>query len=117
MRKIESLDDQMRGTVTYEMPDGRFVRLDAFAVREYGAVALLREHGYEPPDGRVDVMQRGQRVGTVPVSFEPMNIKSASFFYDPRPGDFTRDGDVWIASHTLGPGDLEAVPGFERFQR
>lgn len=60
----------------------------------------------------IPVFQSGRRIGTLPPSFDPMAIKSTSFFYDPRPGDFKRDGDTWIANRTLGPGDLEAVPGF-----
>lgn len=68
--------------------------------------------------GRVDeteravVMQDGRRVGYLPPNFNPATVKSTSFFYTPRPSDFRREGDVWIADHMLGPGDLEAVPGF-----
>ena len=61
---------------------------------------------------RVDVMQDGRKIGTVPPSFDPAKIKSMSLFYDPRPGDFRLDGEVWVAAKMLGPGDLEAVPGF-----
>jgi hypothetical protein len=39
-------------------------------------------------------------------------MTSRNFLYDPRPGDFKRTAEGWIASGTLGPGDLEAVPGF-----
>lgn len=60
----------------------------------------------------IAVMQEGRRVGTVPPSFNPNNIESRNQLYRPRPGDFRRDGDVWIANEWLGPGDLEAVPGF-----
>lgn len=68
---------------------------------------------------RVDVMQEGRKIGTVPPSFDPAAIKSTSFMYDPRPGDFRFDGSAWVASNMLGPGDLEAVPGFvwDREQR
>src|SRR5262249_13657146 len=62
--------------------------------------------------GHVPVIQDGRRVGTVPPSFDPGDIRSTSFLYTPRPGDFRREGDAWIASDSLGPGDLEAVPGF-----
>jgi hypothetical protein len=61
---------------------------------------------------RIMVLQHGRRVGSVPPSFDPRAIKSGSFFYDVRPGDFIREGDHWKASRTLGPGDLESVPGF-----
>lgn len=61
---------------------------------------------------RVDVIQCGRKVGTVPPTFDPARIKSKSFLYDPRPGDFRWDGVAWVASMVLGPGDLEAVPGF-----
>lgn len=60
----------------------------------------------------VPVIQHGRRIGWLPPSFDPMRIKSTSFLYEPRPGDFVRDGEHWNASRTLGPGDLEAVPGF-----
>lgn len=61
---------------------------------------------------RIAVMQDGQRIGTVMPSFDPDNIRSRSPLYRPRPGDFRREGDVWVASPMLGNGDLEAVPGF-----
>jgi len=61
---------------------------------------------------RIAVMQDGRRVGTVMPSFDPDNIDSRSPLYRPRPGDFRREGDVWIASTMLGNGDLESVPGF-----
>lgn len=61
---------------------------------------------------RVPVVQNGRLIGTVPPSFDPLKIKSTSIWYDPRPGDFVPDRDVWIAARTLGPSDLEAVPGF-----
>jgi hypothetical protein len=58
------------------------------------------------------VYQHGMKIGTVPPGFDPARIKSTSPWYSPRPGDFVRDGDHWVAARTLGPGDLEAVPGF-----
>lgn len=66
------------------------------------------------PTERLPVMQHGQRIGTMAPDFDPHNVKSLSFMYDPRHGDFQRDGDVWIASRTLGYGDFEAISGFER---
>jgi hypothetical protein len=114
MRKIESVVNDMRGIVTYELTKDRWIDLDARAVAEFGAARLIREAGYGHllETERVAVFQHGRKVGTVPPNFEPLNIKSNTFMYDVRPGDFKRDGDKWIASRTLGPGDLEAVPGF-----
>jgi len=114
MRRVESIQDEMNGTVTYELGNGRFVTLDARAVREYGAAEILRHMGHEFSTERVKVMQRGHYVGTVPGDFDPLNIQSRTFLYDPRPGDFRRDGDIWIVADMLGPGDLEAIPRFER---
>jgi hypothetical protein len=114
MRRIESISDRTRGTVTYELKDGFVVCLDGRDVRKYGAAELIRDMGYGHllPSERVPVMRRGRCIGTLPPDFDPMSAKVNSLFYDLRPGDFRREGDVWIACHTLGPGDLEAVPGF-----
>jgi hypothetical protein len=112
MRKIESPEDQMRGTVTYELDDGRFICLDARQVRDYGLEEMLKGYGVDVPKGRVPVFQRGRQIGTVPATFEPAAIKSMSFLYDVRPGDFYRTSEGWEASKTMGPGDFEAVPGF-----
>lgn len=111
MRRVE---DQMTGDVICYFDDGMAQRFDRRSVQEYGLPELLKWAGRSAdiPTGRLDVMQHGRKVGTVPATFDPMNIKSSSFWYEPRGGDFTREGDVWLASRTLGPGDLEAVPGF-----
>lgn len=61
---------------------------------------------------RLPVMQDGHQVGTLPSTFDPFAIRSRSPFYQPRQGDFRRDGDAWVAHPSLGPGDLGAVPGF-----
>jgi hypothetical protein len=60
----------------------------------------------------VPVFQHGRHVGSVPYDFEPFAIRSRNPLYDPRSGDFRRTAEGWIASNTLGPGDLEAIPGF-----
>jgi hypothetical protein len=114
VKRIESEMDTARGVITYDLGDGRYVTLDALAVQRYGAVKMLRAYGVGMPKAtdRVVVMQDGRRVGTAPGDFDPYFIKSTSFMYDPRPGDFKREGDVWVASRMLGGGDLECVPGF-----
>ena len=68
--------------------------------------------GQATATGRIPVLQDGRCIGTVPASFDPLRINSQSWMYTPRPGDFERQGDAWVASLTMGPGDLEAVPGF-----
>lgn len=112
MRKIERIDDDMRGVVTYEIGDGRWITLDARAVREYGLKTILEAHGVELPDERIPVFQDGREIGTVSAYFEPSAIKSTSYFYDVRPGDFKRTKAGWEAARSLGPGDLQAVPDF-----
>lgn len=102
--------------MTFELSNGQRLRCSAMAVEEAGGVELLRRAGYGHllPTERVPVMQCGKRVGSLPPDFDSMRIKSLSFLYDPRPGDFVRDGDAWVASKMLGPGDFEMVPGFRR---
>jgi hypothetical protein len=116
VRLIESIEDQMRGVVTYELPNGQRACFDARTVQKYGLAELMRAEGLGEfvPTERLPVMHHGERVGTMSPEFDPNNVKSLSFMYDPRPGDFKREGDVWVAARTLGYGDLEAISGFER---
>lgn len=117
MRYCPSLEDDRHGVRTYELADGRRIRLDARAVREYGAATLLHGAGYMDDPMKLPrrpVYQDGRKVGTLPGSFDPSAIRSSTFLYDPRPGDFVEDGDGWRADRKLGPGDLEAVVGFQR---
>ena len=51
------------------------------------------------------VFQHGKEIGTLSASWHPSDARR-SFLYEPRPGDFKRDGDKWIADPMLGPGDL-----------
>lgn len=114
MKRIDSIEDQMRGFVTYEATNGQRIRLDTHAVYTYGAAELMRSAGLPTPTERLPVIHHGQQVGTMAPDFDPDNVKSNSFWYDPRPGDFRRDGDTWVAARTLGPGDVDAVAGFVR---
>jgi hypothetical protein len=114
---IDSVEDQMRDVVTVEDvrsdgSRGTRICLAGSAVRAYGLVGCLKRAGFEVPTERQTVKQYGQSIGTVPGSFEPMDIRSTSFWYEPRDGDFKWDGSAWIAADSLGPGDFEAVPGF-----
>jgi hypothetical protein len=108
------MEDEMHGVVTFELDGGRRVRVDARTAREIGPSGVAKYLGIETPRGRLPVRQGGELVGTVPADFDPYFIRSKSFLYDPRPGDFTREGTCWIANAALGLGDLEAVPGFVR---
>ncbi len=68
---------------------------------------------------RVPVMQGGQRIGYLPSTFDPDNIRCERRWYTPRHGDFKRAGDTWVAAWSLGPGDFEEIHGFldERYCR
>lgn len=99
--------------VTYELPDGRRIDVDKDTVESYGIRKIARQFGIEMSAERVPVFHHGERVGTVPAEFDPSFIKSKSLFYDPRPGDFTRTEDGWVAHQSLGPGDVASVPGFQ----
>lgn len=117
MKRIESIEDQMRGIVTYEASNGQRIRMDAQMAREFGPAELMRSAGLPVPTERLPVIHHGQRVGTMAPEFDPDFIKSLNYFYDPRPGDFRREGDTWVAARTLGPGDIDAVSGFKRETR
>lgn len=103
----------------YEIPDGQIVILDRDQVRKHGAHALIRHLGLEPfapgeEGSMIPVFQEGVKVGVVGATFDPETYRSASLFHSPRAGDFRREGDRWIASPSLCPGDLDAIPHFRR---
>lgn len=114
MKRIESVMDDVRGTVTYEVGSGRWATFDRRAVEEYGLARLLEEYGVEMPTERVPVIQYGRRIGTMPPDFDPAFARSNSFMYDPRPGDFRREGDTWVVGRTMGASDVDCVVGFIR---
>jgi hypothetical protein len=118
MKRIESIEDEMRGVATYEFPSGQRVCFDKRMVEALGLHEALKREGLgdKVPTERVPVMQYGRRVGTMPPDFDPLFAKSRSFLYDYRPGDLRREGEVWIANRTLGASDLDLLVGFEREQ-
>ena len=116
-RRRESPLDDMNGWTTYTWVENgqyRAIRVDLRSLREHGIRTILEAQGlgHVIPTERVSVHQNGKQIGTVPGDFDPLAVKSKSFFFDMRPGDFTRDGDKWIAHRSLCPGDFAAVPGF-----
>lgn len=117
MKRIESPLDYSRGTVTYELPDGRWATFDARAVEMVGIGPLLAAYGVEMPTERVPVFQYGRRIGTLPPDFDPSFSRSNSFMYDVRPGDFTRTNEGWIAAKNMGASDVDCVVGFIRDPR
>lgn len=114
MRRIESPLDHERGTVTYDLGDGRWATFDARTVEKVGLAPLLEAYGVEMPTERVPVVRNGRRIGTMPPDFDPAFARSISFMYDPRPGDFTREGDTWVLGRTMGASDVDCVAGFVR---
>lgn len=114
MIRLGSFESWSHNKVTYELSDGRRIDVDRRMVETLGLVEVARVMGVAHllPTGRLPVMQDGAQVGTVPATFEPLTIRSRCALYDPRPGDFRREGNTWVASSALGPGDLRAVPEF-----
>lgn len=115
MRLIDSITDQMNDVQTYELADGRRVRLAGSAVREIGAAKLLYQMGLASDPKTLParpVFWHGEMVGTLPGDFNPRTVRSGSLLYDPRPGDFAETEKGWLASKSLGLGDLEVIDGF-----
>lgn len=114
MKRIESPLDHERGTVTYDLGDGRCATFDERVVREACLAALADAYGVQMSTGRVPVMQYGKRIGTLPADFDPAFARSISFVYDVRPGDFRREGNAWVVGRTMGASDVDCVAGFIR---
>lgn len=114
MKEITSIDDQMRGVVTVELRNGKRCQFAQKEVRLYGLADMLRYAGFggELPTERLPVYQSKRKIGTMAADFDPARIKSRSWLYEPREGDFRLEGDRWIANEQLGPGDLESIAGF-----
>lgn len=112
MRRIESLEDRKNRVETYEFDDGRRITFDAYMIEQIGLAEAMRRAGVKLDERPAPVLHRGRRIGTVPCDFDPTRIKSLSFLYEPRPGDFVRRGDHWDAADTMMPGDFSAIPGF-----
>lgn len=112
MKRVKSVEDEMSGFFTYDLGDGRFLKVTQEEVFTFGLETVLRHYGVEPSTERVPVFQNGREIGSFPACFEPGAVRSSSPLYAIRNGDFERDGDRWVASRDLGPSDFEAVPGF-----
>ena len=113
MKQITSVEDEMRGRMTFELEDGRYLTFETGLLRDHSLAEILSMYGVEANGSkRVPVFQRGREIGSLPDIWHPSQIRSTSYFYRPRQGDFVRDGDKWIAASGLGPGDLEAIPDF-----
>jgi len=114
VRRLPSPGDDRRGVVTYLLDDGRYLTLEARDVQLHGLAAMAHRYGVElsSTSGRLPVRQCGLVIGTVPTDFDPMFIRSKSRLYDPRPSDFIKEGNAWVAEPMLGPGDFEAIEGF-----
>lgn len=98
--------------VASNMPMGSLTEATASFERAFVKCAGCDGVGNRPATEPIPVVREGITVGTVPPSFNPDNIKSTSYVYRPRSGDFRRAGNCWQASPALGDGDLEAVAGF-----
>lgn len=120
MKNISDLIDKINDTETYQFDNGQRIHLSGRDVRRYGAEAMVREMGYSDllSKERVPVFFHGRIFGTLPGNFDHRNIKTGGgwggFLYAPREGDFERKDDGWHAAGTLGPGDVEAIAGFQR---
>lgn len=117
MKRLENPLDNARGTVTYDIGNGRYATFDARAVEMVGLARLMEAYGVEMPTERIPVFQYGRRIGTLPPDFDPVSSHSVSFMYDVRPGDLTRNDEGWVVGRTMGASDIDCVAGFIRDPR
>ena len=108
MPETTTFEDQMNRRVRYSQGD-REVLLDEKAVQLYGLAEMLKRAGLEQDHTPLPVVYCGEIVGTLPASFDPRRVKSCTFLYQAREGDFRLEGGKWVADRMLGPGDLYAA--------
>lgn len=68
IRRLESTtQNQMYGTVTYELPNKRYINFDVRQLRKHGLAALLAAHDLDDhiPTERLPVIQYGRKIGTI----------------------------------------------------
>ena len=114
VRRVKT--NEFDNTVTYVvLPDNHYIDLDIDIVKEHGLEKILLDClNIAVSKRRLPVVYEGRIVGTLPASFDMRFAKSKSFLYDFRPGDFTLQDDKWLASSSLGLGDLDCVVEFQR---
>ncbi len=125
MKRIESIEDEMKGIATFVLDNGDRQAFDLSALRKYGLAELMKSAGLFVSQARVKVMQAGKLVGTVPWTFDPAITRTESIWYDIRPTDFKRVADGpygersdhldyhWEACKSICPGDFATIPGFK----
>lgn len=111
---VRSYEDPLTGDHILHLSDGRMMALDRRALERNPLAWWLETLSISGGDGRVDVIQYGRKVGELPAYWHPGLAKSKSFLYDYRPGDLQKVDGKWVASETLGGGDLDCLIGFVR---
>lgn len=113
IKRIDDPGDKFLGTITFDLDDGRYLRVSVRDLKEYGLKEILKHYsGVEVPTKPVMVFQRNQLVGKVPALWQPEVLVSKSPLYSWRPGDFEFRNNAWYADPMLGAGDLAAIEGF-----
>jgi len=107
MRDITTIEEQMKALRTFEFADGSRITLDDRMVRTYGALRAVQMAcpDWQPDHSPIPVYQSGRMIGTLSQLWDHTTARN-TMMYQPRPGDFRREGDRWIADPMLGPGDL-----------
>jgi hypothetical protein len=111
---VDAKEDPLNGNYVLWLSDGEAICLER---RERDLCEMewwLDSMSIAGNGERVDVIQYGRRVGELPDYWHPGLAKSASPFFDYRPGDLVKQDGKWVASPTLGARDLDCLIGFVR---
>ncbi len=113
-RIIETREDLLENTVTFELDDGNRICIDAREARSPDMTKWLASMEIVRSSEPVDVIQYGRKVGELPAFWHPGIGKSSHWLYDFRRGDLTLVDGKWIAARNLGASDLDYLIGFVR---
>lgn len=106
IKDVSDMYDHQNNNMRFDLGDNNFIVLGRETVEAFNSMQeCLKALGFQPQPSTRDVIQRGQKVGTLSTFWTHSTCKP-TLMYIPRSTDFKLENDTWIADPMLGLGDL-----------